>query len=126
MKEEISGNLLFCSRILAPSTRPGSEFMSLTQSLPQATSLRMCGVRVTWEVGLKLSRCSRPHLVVKLNLEDEDDVLFGGEVDFTDALVGWDRASDDAAGGGGDSVLILVPELYIRDSPASKKMVAAS
>lgn len=93
LEEEINGQLLFSSRVFTPSSRSGNALVSCCQSIPQASSLRMCGVRVAWQVGLKLSRCVRPHSLVTLSLEDEDDELFGGGADFTHVLLNWNQAA---------------------------------
>lgn len=71
---------------------------------------------MNWDVAKKLDRCCKSRgILIQLSLEEEDDELFGGGVDFTNALLDWRRSGEGVGGvggawGEGDSCLLLVPE----------------
>ncbi|GMH86065.1 hypothetical protein TrVE_jg4422 [Triparma verrucosa] len=126
-KEEVQGVILFLGICFTPSKSSNSFGTWGGTLLPHSSTIRLCGVRVNWDVAKKLERCVKSRgALIRLSLEDEEEELFGASIDFTNALLDWwssSRKGDDAEGGlgSGDSCLLLVPEDCVSSTPLPKK-----
>lgn len=113
---ELQGVVLFLGLVFTPSKTTNTFGTFAGSLLPSSSTIRLCGVRVNWDVAKKLDRCCKSRgILIQLSLEEEDDELFGGGVDFTNALLDWRRSGEGVGGvggawGEGDSCLLLVPE----------------